>query len=403
VTTSALSAISLAAQQQVETPYYGLVWLALATIAYTDESSAIVHRVSIDLPASVVGLPDPPAPAGFAQPAAGTWGRWQVDWGPVVSADNANLMYVASYREAASGLPVFTAVAIRGTDTSEKGTLLGLLQEIVEDLDVRHLVPWTDAAGDVASPCVPRATAQDLAIAQGTCEGLKRLRQFTASASMPESVNGVDVLGYVRWHAAAYPGLPIVVTGHSLGACQTTVMAAFLADALAAAGVAATIVPHAFAPPTAGTRRFAAKYDAQFPTGHFWWNTLDIVPNAFEVVPNADDRTPSMTRMHQFWGGYGGPPINDAEKLAIDAFVFDEHAFAQPTTNRHTLVGSVVAPNPQLCANSWLNQLETQHLPPCYHYLIATQMAGVVAPYPLPQLTKVVDPCTQVPPVTALA
>lgn len=397
--TSTLSPIGSAARNEAGTPYYGLVWLALATIAYTDESSAVIDRVGIDLPANVTALPDPPAPKDFAQPPAGTWGRWQMDWGPAVSPDNANLLYVASYREVATGLPVFAVVAIRGTDTSEKGTPLGLLQEIVEDLDVRHLVPWSDAMGDARSPCSPRATADDLAIAQGTCEGLKRLRRFVASAGMPNTVTNVGVETYVKWLVATYPGLPIVVTGHSLGGCQTTVMASYLRDAI---GTEANIIPHPFAPPTAGTAAFAAKYDAQFPSGQWWWNTLDIVPNAFEVNKNADDTMPSMTRIKRFWGAYGGPAIGEAEKLALDAFIFDEHAYKQPERNRQTLIGSVVVPNAQLCKNTWLNQLETQHLPPCYHYLISTQMTGTVAPYPLPQLTKVVDPCTQVPPIKGL-
>ena len=69
-----LSALSLAAQQQVATPYYGLVWLALAQLAYTDEAATVVRNVGTDLPTAVANLPALPPPPGVAAPA----GWWRV-------------------------------------------------------------------------------------------------------------------------------------------------------------------------------------------------------------------------------------------------------------------------------------------------------------------------------------
>lgn len=388
-----LSPISLAARAQIGTPYYGLVWLALAQLAYTDEDARVVKGVGTDLPSAVAALPPLPAPPGLTAPDA-AWCEWRVDWGPVVTSDNSNLMYAATCRETASGLPVVAAVVIRGTDTQERGDLRGLLQQIYEDLDVGHKVPWTTVMDDAAAPCANGGAATDAAIAKGTCEGLKTLRRMP---SAPPGASGlVDVLAHVRALVSSDPGLPIVIAGHSLGGCQATVMAAFLRDALASDGIEAALVPHAFAPPTAGTPGFAAKFDAAFPSAHIWWNTLDVVPNAFQNIANAPAGTPSMTHMTGFWQDHGGPKIGELEKLALDGFIHLEHSYAQPTANVMTLQGAVVTPGASAgCGNTWSAQLLIQHLTPQYHYLISTQLADRVAPYPLPGTP---DPCVQVPP-----
>jgi len=371
-----LSPLSLAAQQQVATPYYGLVWLALAQLAYTDEAATVIPRVGTDLPTAVANLPDLPPPPGVTAPAG--WCRWRVEWGPVVTPDNGNLMYAAVCREQATGLPLCAALCIRGTDTQEHGELRGLLQEVYEDLDVAHTVPWATVMSDPGSPCIEGKA--DVAIAKGTCDGLKILRGMTAPA---DGGGTTDILSWVETFAAAHAGVPIVVTGHSLGACQATVMAAFLHDSLTASGIPATIVPHAFAPPTAGTPGFAAKFDAAFPGAHIWWNTLDIVPNAFQNIPNAPANVPSMTHMTGFWKDYGGPAMDDIAKLAVDGFIHLEHAYAQPTVNTMTLIGSVVLPGAD-STNTWANQVLSQHLAPQYHHLISTQCREQVAAYPLP-------------------
>lgn len=371
--TNSLQPISVAAQDQVSSPYYGLVWLAMASLAYTDESALDIAHVEADLANAVNALPDLPAPPGHAAPPAGSWGRWQLDWGPVVDHENANLLYSVSYREVATDLPVVCVVSIRGTDTQEHHEVLGLLRQIHEDLDVRHTVPWETVMNTRApgtAPSVPSIT-----IAQGSYDGLSMLRGLSAQ--------GMDVLTYVRALAVTHPTCPVVVTGHSLGGCMAMVMAAYLSDALAAVGLAPRIVPHPFAGPTPGNTGFAAKFDAQFPGAHIWWNTLDVVPNAFQSLPDADSRTPSLTHIRGFWQDHGGPAINLVEKAALDAFIDLVHHYAQPTVNRQTLRGSVAVPAAG-CPDTWTTQLLIQHLPPMYHRLISAQLSGVVAPYPLP-------------------
>ena len=72
-----------------------------------------------------------------------------------------------------------------------------------------------------------------------------------------------------------------MVTGHSLGACLTTVVAPWLKYDLAGAGVNAPIVPVTFAAPTAGNAAFASDFAAAFPYSLRYANSLDIVPRAW--------------------------------------------------------------------------------------------------------------------------
>src|SRR5262249_24987326 len=149
-------------------------------------------------------------------------GKWILSWGPQVTDDNGNLMYGAEFVDTVSGLPIFAAITIRGTDLQAKSS--GVLTQLVEDLD---------AANQVAFPGNQAASK----IAQGTKVGLDVLTGFT------DPQNG-KIDQYLNNFVAGNPGTPVVVTGHSLGGCQTTVMALFLSGKLPAGSI---IVPNTFA------------------------------------------------------------------------------------------------------------------------------------------------------------
>src|SRR5215831_6280194 len=126
-----------AARQQVQTSdFFALCYLMLSNLAYAGENSAqrAVQQI-IDL------LPTMPVPQGQVT------GQWSLGWGPVASGDNSNLMYAAEFSDKASGLPVFSAVAIRGTDTKARPS--GVLKQIIEDLDADHqaVFPENNTAG----------------------------------------------------------------------------------------------------------------------------------------------------------------------------------------------------------------------------------------------------------------
>jgi hypothetical protein len=375
----ALSPAAVAARNAVSTPYYGLVYLGLASLAYTDEKKACEGQVVKDLTEAVAGLPPLPAVAGSDAPTVP--GKWQLTWGPCYTADYSNLMYAATYNDEVSGEPIFAAVSIRGTDTS--AGLNGLLKQILEDTDSLVMVKW-DAA--VTGKCgLIDLDFFHARIAQGSCVGLHNLTGLANSA-------GESVLGYLKGLLAPDPQIPIVVTGHSLGGCQATVMAAYLAANLPGASIA----PNPFAPNTAGNNVFALnEFDTIFPGANVWWNTLDLVPQAYATIGDIN----SLWSHYQWPDGSAGPGLSQPlQKIVNDLALFLKlgmYHYTQPTRGNRTLNGSL--PSPQTIQqflkasgsntpwNSWEAQLLWQHFPPNYHQLISTQFdAKTVAPYPLP-------------------
>jgi hypothetical protein len=112
-------------------------------------------------------------------------------------------------------------------------------------------------------------------VAQGTLDGLAVIQQLTDGAGGPR------LLPFLTDYLGAIPQAQLVVTGHSLGGCLTTVVAPWLQVGLSSQGVGNEIVPVTFAGPTAGNPDFATQYFSSFPASLRYFNTLDIVPNAW--------------------------------------------------------------------------------------------------------------------------
>ena len=225
--------------------------LTLAAAAYVDEKPlpgesipAQTARMRRDIDQSLHGSP---------------YAAWKVAWGPGLAGDRGNMMYVA-------GCPSTNqyAIAVRGTDWSF----------------------WLDWVEDFASllPLVPfgsvlPAGADGGRIAAGTEVGLLELTLMSGETATGAAV---DLLTFLR---GLPPGADISVTGHSLGGCLATVLAAWLASAL---GSASRLKVYTFAAPTAGDGRFAAYYNHLFTdpatgqsTAYRVYNTLDSVPDAW--------------------------------------------------------------------------------------------------------------------------
>jgi hypothetical protein len=339
--------------------YYGIVHLTLAAAAYIDEGDlpAITAALKQTITAKLPQLPAPGDPNGTIP------GSWALDWGPGIDSDNSNLTYLCSYRNPA-GVPLFFAVVIRGTDTSARP--LGVLDQLKEDLDAFHQVPWVGALSTLPNP-YQRTVPQVLEgkTAQGSIDGLNVILGLNA-------VNHSTLLDGLQQALADYPGTPLVVTGHSLGGCQTQIMATYLSWQVG--GLVPAILPNPFAPPTAGDAAFAASYDSLFPYGNFWFNTLDLVPHAFADVSGIKD----------LWGPSGGPACPDAMKLIVDLLAPLLPPYSRPSVGVRTLVGSF---NPRALPTdkietAWEAQLLYQHFPPCYRSLIQGQFTpGQVAPF----------------------
>ncbi|MGO4127254.1 hypothetical protein AB4Z01_22820 [Inquilinus sp. YAF38] len=198
-----------------------------------------------------------PAAFPLAWPSPGG-GSWSLAWGPAQDPSEANLAYVAV--RSAAGQTLSVAVVVRGTDWD--GSLLGLWNEIVEDLgaDSQQAPPWVAPDG--------------VLIACGTAEALTRVIGMTSDGK-----SLVDFLAGFYGNPVNRQ-VPLRVTGHSLGACITTVLAPWLQAQLGQQGLSPAIVPTTYAGPTAGNQAFAEAFRGAFPTATCYRNTLDIVPKA---------------------------------------------------------------------------------------------------------------------------
>jgi len=185
---------------------------------------------------------------------------WSVVWGPAVSEFSSNLMYVA-YN---ATLDTY-AVAIRGTLFSLS---LGCLLDLYEDFDVCSTVPWSYPPTDGA------------VIAAGTSAGLNDLLRITSGGQKLED--------YLSGVVSA--DTPLWVTGHSLGGCLATVLAPYLQNALNPDGSTGVVVtPYTFAGPTAGNQSFADFYTGLFGDANRYFNTLDLVPMAWQDLDGMKD------------------------------------------------------------------------------------------------------------------
>src|SRR5690242_928689 len=207
-------------------------------------------NISYDDPASICN--------GVATiPSIDPGGRWQCVWGPAY--DDSNLVFAAACGSSA-GQPAQVAVVTRGTDANVDHC--GLIKQVIEDWDVvsHRKLPW--------------APESDSRIAQGTLDA------FDVVTKLRHPNGKQTLLEFLTKFLGAHPSAQLIVTGHSLGGCWSTVLAAWLSFALPSA--ATQIVPVTFAAPTAGNPEFANRFSSSFPSALRYVNTMDVVPYAWQ-------------------------------------------------------------------------------------------------------------------------
>jgi hypothetical protein len=406
--------------------YYGMVWLGLASAAYTSEGKKDPWQITLDMQTAFDPANGylPPLPelgqenAGYpGSPSLKTVpGSWRLDWGPAIAGDNSNLVYIASYRKP-NGDPYFFVVGIRGTDTcpDELDNFgFGLLNQLAQDLKAFKLQPWDtyltkgiskDDITTIGPPPNPTGQgiddAPDGGVANGTMEGLDKIANLLPA--QPENHGGAMLLKPIAETLMSLVGsneYPVIVTGHSLGGCQTQVMASYLQWQFPNCAV----IPQPFAPPTAGDDTFIDQ--GLFNRGQFWVNQLDLVPYAYgtyfdngEVVADGDKLALVWAKDHlwkdDLWPDTRdhGPDLPDAISIAINTAVatglnddLKNKSYARPWSRVVTMppatdpqTGKYLLPDVayveallkavhigNVDPRGSLAQLLWQHFPPCY-------------------------------------
>lgn len=252
-------------------------------------------------------------------------GAWSCVWGPAWDDEDANLAYIAAYRNS-NGRPLALVLVLRGTDITDN--VWGDLWEAFEDLQVavQYPLPW-----------MPSSPAQ---VAGGTLDALNTIQSLLSNSTLLEFLTA-----FLRNPANGKPGL--VVTGHSLGGCLATVAAPWLRLALAARGASAPIIPATFAAPTAGNADFARYLDATFDYAPRFHNKLDMVPHGWG----------DLDGVKRLYEGYGLPTpwwVAPAIDVYRDAIWAGGASYAQP--------GGAWALLGRFCPNfDWLQEVSTQH------------------------------------------
>lgn len=416
----------------LQSQYYGMAWLALAAQAYTAEGDwneipmgLYTALTQVDPTTQQPYTPPLPAPgqAGIASPEA-LGGAWSLDWGPANGqngdGDNSNLVYLASFRAQgnpnyADGAPYCFVVGIRGTDTSVAGK--ALWQQIGQDLRAFTLWSWpkllsggydhfVDGNLTVPTPNTGDVSGLNGNIAHGSMLGFVKIANSTAPLNdglPPDQASGtaVPVVEALNSLLEQYPGTPVVVTGHSLGACQAQVMAAYLAWQL---GGQVPVIPQVFAPPTPGDQDFVDGYQSLCPNGGFWYCSLDLVPYAYITVQTVKDETQRglVWAKQNLWtasqwpdGGGAGPHLPGvlSDLIATIGHLVPT-SYQRPAIGQQELVGALPSPAAMQAfldgmGGRWADydpkgsdaQLAWQHFPPNYFQLMWSQYADSLAQY----------------------
>ncbi|MFK0199311.1 lipase family protein [Streptomyces lavendulae] len=281
----------------------------MATSAQPDPSTAPV-LMTLAAIAATAAVPRPSgepraeqalrARAGIASqlqdPTLATGGTWQLKW-LGLSPDNANLAYIAWNSDGSNQI----VVAVRGTVSQPLDTM--------EDLDVGTVVPFTaGGSADIAVSTGAMAAFTQVATARGiTGVPAARAGAGGPDAAIPVDATLTQALALLLAVVPSSPRPTVHVTGHSLGGCVATMLAAYLQTQ--------TWTPNpprfalvTFAAPTAGLQGFADHVDG------LDWIVHERHVNAYDVVPLAWS---DLLEARKWYPHPQGPAATDGVKLLL--------------------------------------------------------------------------------------
>lgn len=342
---------------------YAMCYLMLATYAYAGQSKADTAVASIKA-TFTNNRANAAQTVPANSPVPGCY--WEIVWGPYASDDNSNLAYAAALMDPVSKLPIMGAIAIRGTDILAVDW--AKIQQVLQDIRVDTQKAW---------PYPMPKTYDDVMLAAGSLDGLQN--KILKLGTFFDRKN--NIADWVASFSTLYPGTPIVVTGHSLGGCQTTALAAYLRSTESGVPASVQICPNPFAGPTAGNTGFAAMYDDLFgATGRRWFNTFDVAPMAFNQA--------DVASLAEFWnsGQWTCQPALTMSGHWTTAYDLIRNwvagkGYQQPTTGARPLNGqcsypppSSSFPPPQMTSSDpFTAMVLLQHFPPAYQTMMISQ------------------------------
>jgi hypothetical protein len=272
-------------------------------------------------------------------PVRSVSGLWRCLWGPAEDSDQSNLAFVAGYFPSPGVGPQSLCVTIRGTDV-DVTDIWGIMEQVWEDIDGAYQIQLPGAPSGVL-------------VAQGTLEGLTVIEMLRYKG---------QTLGDFLLTFYAHPSsnnVPAIVTGHSLGGCLATVVAASMRAALPAP---IAIQPITFAGPTAGNSNFASWYSTTFQTARRFQNTLDIIPMALQNLGGIDG-------IYDNYGLYTPLFVQGSIDIMMDWMSDNGASYVQPAQGQQILPGAFLL-NDQ---NDWYAQALHQHHLATYLSLLTGQ------------------------------
>jgi hypothetical protein len=259
--------------------------------------------------------------------------NWTLAWGPVVyhfpiTELDDNMMYAV--REKAN--PSNLVIVVRGTNPPS------LVDWLTEDFDVVDQVSWPAGSGQ---PKISKAIS----------EGLHRLQEMAPAKDPRASL----VQFLTTEAAAAFPGLRVNVTGHSLGGALAPTLALWLHDTQSTWDPQgkAHLEVYPLAGPTAGNADFAAYYDSVFGEATYrMWNPFDLVPLAWNHE--------SMGKMADLYAPF--TRANPVERGLIDGLrsLTRDKGYTQIDLTQPSLSGAVY-PGKHDKGADWVDEAAWQH------------------------------------------